>query len=89
MLHSISLAMFAFSIMANLGAMHTDILRALAIMINEVNNDIDTEKIIDKMKSLMGGPVATLDEKVDVLADMMDSHKMELKKLVEKVCNNL
>ncbi|KAG2757768.1 hypothetical protein P692DRAFT_201858760 [Suillus brevipes Sb2] len=89
MLHSISLAIFELSITANLGTTHTDILRALAIMINEVDKEIDTEHIIDKTKALMGGPVATLDEKVDALADMMDSHRAELEKLVVEVRNNL
>jgi hypothetical protein len=89
MLQSLALALFKFSITANLGATHTDILHAFAIMTNEIDKEIDTEHIIDKTKTLMGGPVALLDEKVDALADMMDSHRTELEKLVVEVHNNL
>lgn len=83
MLRSISVALFEFSITANLGATHTDILRAIALIIQEVDTEIDTENIIEKVKALIGGPIATLDEKVETLTETIDAQKKTLESITE------
>jgi hypothetical protein len=89
MLEAILVALFEFSIMANLGAMHTDIIRALALMIHDVNSDLDTENVISTIKTFLGGPIATLDKKVDQFEDTVKAHKETTEKTIEEVCNKL
>ncbi|KAG1851878.1 hypothetical protein DFJ58DRAFT_746220 [Suillus subalutaceus] len=86
---AISAALFEFSTSANLGATHTDIIRAFAFIIYEVQKDIDTEHIIEKVKALMGGPVATLDEKVDALEDVLVKYNKEMEKTVTEGHDNI
>jgi hypothetical protein len=89
MLEAISVALFKFSITANLGAMHTDIIRALALMIHDVNSDLDTENVISTIKTFLGGPITTLDEKVDQFKDTVKVHKETTEKTIEEVHNKL
>ncbi|KIK36749.1 hypothetical protein CY34DRAFT_109403, partial [Suillus luteus UH-Slu-Lm8-n1] len=89
MLQSISAALFEFTITANLGATHSEILRAIAYLIYEVDKDIDTENIIAKIKALIGGPIALLDEKVDTFAETLDAHKTKLENTITEVRANL
>jgi hypothetical protein len=76
MLQVIMTALFEFSISASLGAIHTDILRAMVFVIYEVDQEIDTSNIIKKTQALMGGPVVTLDEKVKELEKLFFSAGM-------------
>lgn len=89
MLQSISAALFEFTITANLGATHSEILCAIAYLIYEVDKDIDTENIIVKIKALIGGPIALLDEKVDTFAETLDAHKTKLENTITEVQANL
>ncbi|KIK35979.1 hypothetical protein CY34DRAFT_781156, partial [Suillus luteus UH-Slu-Lm8-n1] len=86
---AISAALFEFGAMANLGATHTDIIRALAYVIYEAQKDINIEHVTDKVKALLGGPVATLDEKVDQLEDVIVKHRREMEKTVTEVRENI
>jgi hypothetical protein len=88
-LQAISIAICEFSISANLGATHTDILRALAYLVHEVDEDIDTGNIIMKIQDLMGGPIAALEEKVDQLEDMTKKQKEEIEKVIGEVSEKL
>lgn len=82
---TISVAIFEFSAAANLGAIHTDILRAFAYTVHEAHQNIDTESIITKTHALMGGPVATLDEKVETLENLLEKHKKEMEETASEV----
>lgn len=42
-------------------------------MIYKVDMDIATENVLAKIKSLIGGRIALLDEKVDTLAETLDA----------------
>jgi len=89
MLQANSIAIFKCSISAKLGTTHTDILRALAYLVHEVDKDIDTVNIIMKIQGLMGGLVATLEEKVDQLEDTTKKQKEEIEKVIEEVSDKL
>jgi gas vesicle protein len=89
MLQAISIAIFEFSISANLGATHTDILRALAYLVHEVDKDIDTGNIITKIQDLMGGSIAALEEKVDQLEDTTKKQKEEIEKVIGEVSEKI
>jgi hypothetical protein len=69
--------------------MHTDIIRVLALMIHDVNSDLDTENVISTIKTFLGGPITTLDEKVDQFEDAVKAHKETTEKMIEEVCNKL
>jgi gas vesicle protein len=86
---TIATALFEYSASSNLGATHSDIIRAFAFIIYEAQKDIDTEHIMEKVKALMGGPVATLDEKVDELEDVLAKYKREMEKTVKEVRDNI
>ncbi|KAG1765682.1 hypothetical protein EDD22DRAFT_950984 [Suillus occidentalis] len=89
MLLTIATALFEYGASSNLGATHSDIIRAFAFIIYEAQKDIDMEHIIEKVKELMGGPVATLDEKVDELEDVLAKYKLEMEKTVKEVRDNI
>ncbi|KAG1718726.1 hypothetical protein EDD22DRAFT_963688 [Suillus occidentalis] len=82
-------AIFKLSLTPTLGATHSESLRAIAIILNEIEQTIDTNNIIDKLSALLGGPVATLDEKVDTLANLAESHATALEKTVTEVSKQL
>ncbi|KAG2755641.1 hypothetical protein P692DRAFT_20717129, partial [Suillus brevipes Sb2] len=68
MRRSISVALFEFII---------------ALIIQEVNMEINTENIIEKIKALIGGPIATLDEKVETLTETIDAQQKTLESMTE------
>ncbi|KAG2742527.1 hypothetical protein P692DRAFT_20673938, partial [Suillus brevipes Sb2] len=82
-------AIFELSLTPTLGATHSESLRAIAIILNEIEQTIDTNNIIDKLSALLGGPVATLDEKVGTLANLAESHATALEKTVTEVSKQL
>lgn len=86
---TIATALFEYSTSSNLGATHTDIMCAFTFIIYEVQKDIDMKHIIEKVKVLMGGPVATLDEKVDELEDVLVKYKREMEKMVKEVRDSI
>ncbi|KAG1810503.1 hypothetical protein EV424DRAFT_1349890 [Suillus variegatus] len=69
-LRDISAALFKLSLVTNLGATHSEIIRALAFIVFEAYQSSDIEKVIDKIEVLMKGPLATLDMNVDKLEDL-------------------
>ncbi|KAG2339216.1 hypothetical protein BDR05DRAFT_951284 [Suillus weaverae] len=75
-------ALLEFGAMANLGATHTDIICTSVFVIYEAQKDINIEHIADKVKALLGGPIATLDEKVDQLEDILVKYKREMEKVI-------
>ncbi|KAG1832875.1 hypothetical protein DFJ58DRAFT_750333 [Suillus subalutaceus] len=85
---AISTALFEFSASANLGATHTDIIRAFAFITHEVQKNINAEEIIEKVGALMGGPVATLDEKVEAFEEVLEKYKSEMEKVITEVRTN-
>jgi len=58
-------------------------------MIHDVNSDLDTENMISTIKTFLGGPIATLDEKVDQFEDAVKVHKETTEKTIEEVRNKL
>jgi hypothetical protein len=89
MLQPIATALFKFSISANLGVTHIDILRAMAFVLFEIDREIDVQSIVQKIQALMGGPVATLDEKVDELEKTIEKHKSALEYTATEVSKQL
>jgi hypothetical protein len=89
-LKDIAAAMFELSISAvNLGVTNAEILRALAIILHEAEQATDMVKVIDRIEALINGPIALLDEKVDVLADIASTHKTSMDKVVTEVRTQL
>jgi hypothetical protein len=89
-LKDIAAAMFELSISAvNLGATNAEILRALAIILHEAEQATDMVKVIDRIEALINGPIALLDEKVDVLADIASTHKTSMDNVVTEVRTQL
>lgn len=82
-------AIFELSLMPTLGATHSESLGAIAIILNKIEQTIDTNNIIDKLSALLGGPIATLDEKVNAFADLAESHTAALEKTVTEVSKQL
>jgi hypothetical protein len=89
MLQPIATALFEFSITANLGATHIDILQAMAFALMEIDHKIDVTNIVKKVQALMGGPVATLDEKVDELEKMIEKHRTTLEHTTSEISKHL
>ncbi|KAG2739819.1 hypothetical protein P692DRAFT_20754869, partial [Suillus brevipes Sb2] len=59
-----------------------------ALIIQEVDMETNTENIIEKVKALIGGPIVTLDEKVETLTETIDAQQKTLESMTE-VCTNL
>jgi hypothetical protein len=85
----ISLAIFEFSISANLGALQTDILRAFAILLHEVEQAMDTTTLINRIEGLIAGPISTLEERVESLSEITESHKAALDSAIKEMRGNL
>ncbi|KAG1879041.1 hypothetical protein F4604DRAFT_1998595 [Suillus subluteus] len=82
-------AIFEMSLVPTLGATHSESLRAIAIILNEVEQTIDTNNIIIKLAALLGGLVATLDEKMDTFTTSVDKQIEVLEKTVQEVSKQL
>ncbi|KAG1770262.1 hypothetical protein EDD22DRAFT_867048 [Suillus occidentalis] len=65
--------------------MHTDILRALAFMIYKMGMEIDSENVLAKIKTLIGGPIALL----ATLAETLDAHNATLENTITEVRDNI
>jgi len=55
----------------------------------EVEQTIDTNKLIEKVSVLMGGPIATLDKKVEALLEFTDNQALSLNKAINKVHDHI
>jgi len=60
-------AIFELSLTVNSGATFTEILRALGIILHEIDQSIDVNNLINKINLLVGGPLVTLNEVVETL----------------------
>jgi len=85
----ISLAIFEFSISANLGALQTDILRAFAILLHKAEQAMNMASLLDRIEGLISGPITMLEEKVENLAEIMESHKVALEGAITEMRGNL
>jgi len=89
MLKELSQAVFEFSIAANLGALQTDILRAIAILLHEAEQSMNMATLLDRIENLIEGPIATLEENVTTLADITETHKITLESAIKEVRGQL
>lgn len=56
-------ALLEYSITAEVGATHVDILRSMAILLIEAEKNLDAANLIEKFTALIQGPIAQLEEK--------------------------
>jgi len=82
-------ALLEFSITAVLGATHSEILRAMAILLLEAEQNLDAAKLIDKITELLEGPIALLEDKAELIVATMESHKAALESAVLEVRDQL
>ncbi|KAG2739613.1 hypothetical protein P692DRAFT_201873047 [Suillus brevipes Sb2] len=52
---------------------------------NEVEQTINTNQLVEKITALMGGPIATLDKKVEALSEFTDKQTTALDKAMNEV----
>ncbi|KAG1886671.1 hypothetical protein F4604DRAFT_1675544 [Suillus subluteus] len=83
-LKQLAAAVFELSLSTNTGATHSEPLRAIAILMNDIDQALDTDHLIDKICALMGGPIATLDEKIKTLEQFTEKHVTALDEAVTK-----
>ncbi|KAG2065358.1 hypothetical protein BDR04DRAFT_1174891 [Suillus decipiens] len=57
----------------------------MAFVLIEVDCEIDVTNVVKKVQALMGGPVATLDKKVDELEKMIDKHRTTLEHTTSEI----
>jgi hypothetical protein len=88
-LKNLTTALFELSLSPTLGATRTEALRAIAIIVYEVEQTIDTNKLIEKVSVLMGGPIATLDKKVEALSEFTNNQALALNKAINKVHDHI
>lgn len=89
MLKQIVTAIFEFSASAGLGSTHAEILRAIAIVLYDAERAMDMTNIINKIETLIGGPLTIMVEKAEELALSTDKHKEALEEAVKEVRTNL
>jgi len=89
MLKELSQVVFEFSIAANLEALQTDILRAIAILLHEAEQSMNMTTLLDRIENLIDDPIATLEEKVTTLADITETHKITLESAIKEVRGQL
>jgi len=82
-------ALLEFSIAAILGATHSEILRAMAILLLEAEQNLDATILIDKITSLIEGPLALLEDKAEAIAEITETHKAALESAVLEVRDQL
>jgi hypothetical protein len=88
-LENLSLAIFELSLSSSLGATHTEALRAIAMIAHEIEQTINTNRLVDKITALMGGPIATLDEKVEALSEFTEKQTAALDKAMNEVRDHI
>ncbi|KAG2739588.1 hypothetical protein P692DRAFT_20756005 [Suillus brevipes Sb2] len=82
-------ALLEFSVTAALGATHVDILRAIAILLIEAEQNLDAAKLIEKVTSLIQGPITQLEEKAAKIAELTEAHKTALESAATELRGNL
>jgi hypothetical protein len=89
MLKQIVTVIFEFSALAGLGSTHTEILRGIAMVLYDAERMMDMTNIINKIKTLIGGPLTIMVEKAEELVQSTDKHKEALEEAVKEVHTNL
>jgi hypothetical protein len=82
-------AIFKLSLTVNSRATFTEILRALGIILHEIDQSIDVNNLINKINLLVGGPLVTLNEVVETLEMTAKSQTLELVETVTKVSDQI
>lgn len=81
--------LFEFTLTANLGATHTDILRAFAIIIDDTNEAEQISSFMHKLATVLNNPIELLETRVEELGECLTQHKQNLECAVIEVCSQL
>ena len=78
-----------FSITTILGATHSEILQAMAILLLEAEQNLNAAKLINKITELLEGPIALLEDKAELIAATTESHEAALESAMLEVRDQL
>ncbi|KAG1750782.1 hypothetical protein EDB19DRAFT_1904179 [Suillus lakei] len=81
--------LFEFTLTANLGATHTDILRAFAIIIDDTNQTEQVSSFMHKLATALNNPIKLLETRVEELGECITQHKQNLDCAVIEVRSQL
>ncbi|KAG2746891.1 hypothetical protein P692DRAFT_20738310, partial [Suillus brevipes Sb2] len=78
-------ALLEFSITAEVGATHVDILRSMAILLIEAEKNLNAANLIDKFSALIQGPIVQLEEKATRIEEATTTHKEALENAAKEL----
>jgi hypothetical protein len=78
-----------YSITAEVGATHVDILRSMAILLIEAEKNLDAANLIEKFTNLIQGPITQLEEKAMRIEEATATHKEALENAAKELRGTL